>query len=109
MTVVFKPITGWNLPTNQAVAVLPGQVTIYTAVYTPTTVASPVLVLTAGVGLEITGTTNATYLIQYRTNLTSGAWLPLSTNTILSNGSNLILPWPPSNGSTAFYRALWLQ
>ena len=109
VTVEFKPITGWNLPTNQAVTVLPGQVTVYTAVYTPTTVASPVLVVNPAVGLGIMGTTNTSYLIQYRTNLTTGAWLPLSTNTILSNGFNLVLPWPPTNGPTAFYRALWLQ
>jgi hypothetical protein len=32
----------------------------------------------------------------------------LSTNTIMSNGFNLLLPWPPTNGPAAFYRAVWL-
>jgi NHL repeat len=108
VTVEFKPVTGWNLPTNQSVAVLPGQVTVYTAVYTPTTVTNPVLALNVGTGLGIMGTPGTTYQIQYRTDLTTGSWQPLSTNTIMSNGFNLVLPWPPTNGPAAFYRAVWL-
>jgi hypothetical protein len=33
--------------------------------------------------------------------------LPLKTNT-LGPGFNLLLPWPPTNGPAAFYRAVWL-
>ena len=41
------------------------------------------------------------------TNLVSGQWLPLKTNT-LGAGVNTLLPWPPTNGAAAFYRVVWL-
>jgi hypothetical protein len=34
--------------------------------------------------------------------------MPVSTNTILTNGFNLLLPNPATNGTAIFYRALWL-
>jgi hypothetical protein len=101
----FKPVPGWNLPTNQSVLVAPGAPSTNLALYTVT---NPVLVLQQPMGLGLTGTTNTSYVIEYRTNLTTGAWLTLSTNTILSNGFNPVLPWPPTNGPTGFYRAVWL-
>jgi len=105
VVVQFKPIPGWNLPTNQAVTVLPLQFTVVTAYYTVT---NPVLVASGTVGLGITGTTGTVYQLQYRTNLASGSWTPVSTNTILTNGFNLLLPNPATNGTAIFYRALWL-
>jgi NHL repeat len=105
VVVQFEPIAGWNLPTNQAVTVLPGQITVYTGFYTVT---NPVLVAGYGVGLGITGTTGTVYQLQRRTNLSSGSWLPVSTNAILTNGFNLLLPNPNTNGNAFFYRAVWL-
>jgi hypothetical protein len=67
----------------------------------------PTMSMDQAVGLRITGTLSTTYRIEYRTNLISGGWLPLQTNTI-SAGANLLLPWPPANGPAAFYRAVWL-
>ncbi|HEY1662175.1 MAG TPA: choice-of-anchor Q domain-containing protein [Verrucomicrobiae bacterium] len=104
ISVLFNPIPGWNPPGNQAVVVLPGQITSYNASYT---MANPVMVVIAGTGLGITGTTGTVYQIQYRTNLASGTWAPLKTNT-LGSGFNVILPWPLTNAPAMFYRALWL-
>lgn len=102
--VEFKPIPGWNLPTNQTVVVSAGALVQNLAFYSVT---NPLMRLTPGLGLQITGTTGTAYRIEYRTNLTAGAWLPLRTNT-LTGGFNLVTPWPPTNGSSAFYRAIWL-
>ena len=104
--VEFKPINGWNLPTNQAVAVQPGQITSTNAFYS---VINPVLVAGGAVGIGITGTTGTVYRIERRSSLTSGTWLPVSTNTIASGGFNLLLPNPATNGPVNFYRAVWLQ
>jgi len=105
IVVQFKPIAGWNLPMNQTVMVFPGQIISQTAFYAVT---NPVLVAGKSVGLGITGTTGTVYQLQGRTNLTSGSWLPVSTNTILTNGFNLLLPNPATNGNPIFYRAVWL-
>jgi hypothetical protein len=103
--VQFKPVAGWLTPTNQAVTVLPNQVTTYSAFYTVT---NPMLVGNAAIGFGITGTTGTVYRIERRTSLTSGSWLPFKTNTILTSGFNLVLPNPATNGSVNFYRATWL-
>jgi sugar lactone lactonase YvrE len=105
IVVEFKLTAGWNLPTNQTVTVEPGQTATPTAFYTVT---NPVLVAGYSVGLGITGTTGTVYQLERRTNLTSGSWLPVSTNTILTTGFNLLLPQPATNGNAFFYRAVWL-
>jgi hypothetical protein len=69
--------------------------------------AVPVLTFNPASGLGITGTTGATFRLECRASLVSGQWLPLKTNT-LGSGVNLLLPWPPTNGPAAFYRAVWL-
>ena len=68
---------------------------------------SPVLVANAANGIGITGTPGTRYRMEYRNSLSSGQWLPLQTNTI-GSGINYVLPWPPTNGSAGFYRAVWL-
>jgi sugar lactone lactonase YvrE len=100
----FKPVPGWILPTNQSVVLVPGQIVTNTASYSVT---NPVLVA-AGAGLGITGTPGTLYRLDRRTSLTGGSWLPVSTNTILNSGFNLLLSQPDTNGSTFFYRAFWL-
>jgi hypothetical protein len=108
VTLEFKPIPGWNLPTNNTVQIALGQLAVVPATYTPAvSPARLVLTLNPASGLGITGTTGATFRLEYRTSLVSGQWLPLKTNT-LGPGFNLLLPWPPTNGPTAFYRAVWL-
>ncbi|MEI9963011.1 MAG: hypothetical protein WDM76_18405 [Limisphaerales bacterium] len=108
-SVEFKPIAGWNTPTNQAITIIPGQITSYTANYTIATLATnPVLVANAS-GLGIVGVTGTTYRIERRASLTAGSWIPVSTNTITTTGFNLILSKPATNGPTTFYRAVWLQ
>ncbi len=100
----FKSIPGWNPPPNQSIGVTLGTVTNIAANYT---FGNPVMVLNRTQGLGIIGAAGATYRIEYRTNLTLGSWLPLRTNT-LGAGFNPLMPWPPTNGPAAFYRAVWL-
>ncbi len=103
-TLEFSDPAGWNSPPSRTVTVAPGQVAEITASYN---VLPPEMVMNRTAGLGLTGTTNTRYRIEYRTNLTTGAWLPLRTNT-LNAGFNLLMPWPPTNGPSAFYRAVWL-
>jgi len=98
---LFKPIPGWNLPTNQSVSVLAGHVTPIVALYTVT---NPLLTLDFVNGLGISGTTNTSYQIQSNDALNGGAWIPFLTNTVKSPGINLITNKP----HPGFYRALWL-
>jgi uncharacterized repeat protein (TIGR01451 family) len=70
-------------------------------------VSPPMMVANGARGIGLSGTPGTSYLIEYRTNLISGAWQALQTNT-LTAGVNYILPWPPTNGAAAFYRAVWL-
>jgi hypothetical protein len=110
-TLVFNPINGWNLPTNQTVTLTQGELTVVSNVlYTliSSTPTPPILVIDPALGLGITGTTGTTYQIQSRTSLTSGSWSAISTNTITSTGFNLVWPPPFTNGPATFYRALWL-
>jgi sugar lactone lactonase YvrE len=110
VVVQFKPINGWSLPPDQSVSVLPGQITSYSALYTvsnPVTVTNPVLVINA-TGIGITGTTGTVYQIERSSSLTSGSWLPVSTNIITTTGFNLVLHYTTTNSPAAFYRALWL-
>jgi len=100
----FKPVAGWEAPVNRTEILPVGELTVLTANYRVT---PPVFQLKPWVGLSLTGTTGTTYRIEYRTNLAAGAWLPLQTNT-LDAGLNLLSPWPPTNGPSAFYRAVWL-
>jgi hypothetical protein len=102
-TIQFKLVSGWNTPAGQAVQLTPGALNVVNASYT---VFPPTLSVDMVHGIGLTGTAGTTYLIQYRTNLTSGSWLTLSTN-ILGAGLNTLLPWPPTNGPAAYYRAVW--
>jgi hypothetical protein len=99
----FKPIPGWNVPTSQSVVVTPGIISYPLAFYT---VVNPVLVANAQ-GIGLTGTTNTTYRIESASSL-NGPWTGLSTNTIVSNGFNLVAP-KTNNSATKFYRAVWLN
>ncbi len=105
VTVLFNPISGWNSPANQAVAVLPNQITSYSVSYT---VSNPLMAINGTVGFGIIGTTGTVYRIEESSSLTTGTWTPLSTNTITSSGFNLVLPGPLTNGPAMFYRAVWL-
>jgi hypothetical protein len=103
--VEFSSVPGWSPPLGQVVQLSLGVLTVVDANYT---VMHPTMSANAALGIGLTGTTNTTYRIEYRTNLVSGAWQPLQTNT-LHAGFNLVLPIPkPSNRSAAFYRAVWL-
>ncbi|MGA3181269.1 MAG: choice-of-anchor tandem repeat GloVer-containing protein [Verrucomicrobiota bacterium] len=101
LVVQFKPIPGWNLPTNRSVTVVPGLILTNVVTYT---VANPRLTLDLVNGLGMFGTTNTTYQIQSNSLLTGGTWIPFQTNILTSPGFNLITNKP----RPGFYRALWL-
>ena len=101
LVVQYKPIQGWNLPTNQSVIVTPGLILTNTAYYS---VASPSLTLDLARGLGISGTTNTSYQIQIRSSLAAGYWQPLTTAIIINTGFNSVTNPPPPG----FFRALWL-
>lgn len=91
------------LSPRQTLVVLPGVLITTVAFYT---VETPQLRPDRLLGLGITGTTGTVYRIESRSSMTSGSWLPLSTNTINTGGFNLLLPFP--NATQQFYRAVWL-
>ncbi len=99
----FKPIPGWLSPTNQAVTVVPGIIAQPKAYYTVT---NPVLQVSAQ-GIGLSGTTNTTYRIESTPSVNTIAWTGQSTNTIVSPGFNLVMPFP-TNAGAMFYRAVWL-
>ena len=70
-------------------------------------VTPPVLVANVANGIGISGTPGTRYRMEFRNSLSVGQWLPLQTNTIGAS-INYVLPWPPTNGSAGFYRAVWL-
>ncbi len=104
VTLQFKPIPGWNLPTNQSVTVSPGGISTPTAFYT---VLRPNLVFNAQ-GIGLSGTTNTTYRIEKTTSLKNPVWTGLSTNTITSSNFTLVVP-KTTNSAATFYRAVWLN
>lgn len=105
VALAFQPVDGWNVPNSHAVIVPMGGLTNINISYT---VEPPVMSALPGTGFGLTGTTNTTYKIQYNTNLATGPWLTLFTNT-LGQGFNKVAPWPPvTHASATYYRAVWL-
>jgi hypothetical protein len=104
-TIEFKPVNGWDSPTNQAVGLAVDQLNMVSNAFY--TFHPPVLTLGPASGLGISGPTGATYRLEYRPALSQGQWVALQTNT-LGPGVNRLLSWPPTNGSAGFYRAVWL-
>ena len=104
MAAEFKPLPGWNLPGNQSVTVVRGQLTLYTAFYSVT---NPVLGNNRAGGISkigMTGTTGTVYRLEKASALTNATWQVVNTNTILTNGFNPVLTNPPPG----FYRLEWL-
>ncbi len=101
----FKPLSGWNPPAGQTIQLIPDSITIISnQLYT---MQSPSLTLDKVNGLRLTGPTGINCRIDYRTNLNTGYWTPLRTNT-LGSGFTSVLPWPPTNSPSAYYRAVLL-
>jgi hypothetical protein len=103
-TVVFKPIAGWNVPTNQSVTVLPGQITSYSALYT---VSNPLQIVSPQVSggafqLSFQSVNGQSYTLYYNNNLTTTNWLPYTNVT--GNGGTLQLTIPITNSAQRFFR-----
>src|SRR5262249_5292072 len=103
-SIEFAAVPGWNPPAAQSVSLAAGAITVISDA--PYTVGPPVLTILPGAGLGMTGTTGTVYRLEWRTSLVAGAWLPLGTNAPLSNGFNLLLSWPLTNGPSSYYRSL---
>jgi len=102
LTLQFRSVAGWNLPTNRSVTVTPGLIVTNLAFYTVT---NPLLRADAINGLVLNGTANTTYQIQTNCTLCPDTWFPFKTNVLNSSGSALITNRP----APGFYRALWLS
>src|SRR5204863_5510137 len=103
-SVEFKPIPGWNLPSNQSVTVFPGQFALPTAFYS---VSNPIIVISHALGISkfgVTGTTGTVHRLESKSALTNATWLDVNTNTSISTGFNPVLTNPPAG----FYRLQWL-
>jgi hypothetical protein len=100
VTLQFTNVSGWDAPSSTNAPLLLGKITTVSVQYTRAASLSMIY----NVGLGITGTTGVNFVLEYRTSLMSGVWLPLKTNTI-GPGFNPLLNWPPTNGPAAFYRA----
>jgi len=105
ISVQFRPIPGWNLPTNQAIAVQAGRIATPIAVYTDPPAS---LSYKLPEGLRLFGASALTYRIDYKTNLDPRIpWLPLATNTLTTN-TVLISGTLPAPGRK-FFRAVKTQ
>jgi sugar lactone lactonase YvrE len=105
ITIEFKPIPGWILPTNVMVSIVPGIRRIVDANYAPETRQPRLSVLSTNGDIELRlmeGIDGQAYQIEKRSSLTEGAW---ETVSIMSNSFNLVLPKPGANEPTMFYRA----
>ena len=107
--VQFKPIPGWNLPTNQTVVVTPGQIVTNTANYTP---ANPNLsnVNLSGTQLQMVFSAAAgnQCALDQSTNLIN--WTPLVTNAVPPTGVLSFTDTPATNNSSSvFYRVRLVQ
>ncbi|HEY1716827.1 MAG TPA: LamG-like jellyroll fold domain-containing protein [Verrucomicrobiae bacterium] len=104
--VEFKPIAGWNVPTNQSVTVYSGQIAVYNALYTlnnsaPVQIVSPQL--SGGTfNLSFQSANGQSYTLYYNDNLATTNWLP-ATN-VTGNGATLQLSVPANNSSQRFFR-----
>jgi hypothetical protein len=117
-TIEFKPLDGWISPTNQTnvslfIASPPYSYinVISNAVYTvtnPMLLASRTLLTNRALVIGMTGTTGTVYQLQSTTNLAGGLWTTLSTNSIVSIGTNWVATNSAPNRGAAFYRAVWL-
>jgi hypothetical protein len=103
-TVVFNQIAGWNVPTNQSVSVQPGQIAVYSAIYTLTNslqIVSPHV--SGGVfQLSFQSVNGQSYTLYYNNSLTTTNWLPYTNVT----GNGAIIQWsvPVTNSAQRFFR-----
>jgi hypothetical protein len=99
----FRPVPGFVAPSNRVVTAVLGQVISLSANYVPI---SPSVGFNASSGLSLSGSTGATYRVEYASNLTrTTAWTPLSTQTLASTSTTIPNTMPTRSGQR-FYRAV---
>jgi hypothetical protein len=101
----FKPIPGWNLPTNQSVTVFPGVIVTNTALYTIAGANFSSASLSGNLlAMTFTAGAGQIYALERSTNLNT--WTPLLTNTVPVGGTLNFSDTPSTNNSkSVFYRA----
>ncbi len=103
----FKPIPGWNLPTNRTVTVSAGSVSTLTATYTSS---QPLLQIASQSSNSFTFTWNAvsnqTFQLQFATDLTQG-WTTMG-GVITATNSTVSVSRPLINTAQRFYRIVQL-
>ena len=105
ISIEFSTAEGWDPPESRTLTVAFGGTT---RANFPYRVKPPSLVFQPGLGLGLTGTTATVYQLQRRDRLETGGWSNVLMSRPLTNGFNLLLPWPPTNGPASFYRATWV-
>jgi hypothetical protein len=104
-TVVFNPIPGWKVPTNQSVSVTPGQIAVYSALYTISNSAVQLISPQVSGGtfqLSFQSVNGQGYTLYYNNNLSTTNWLPYTNVT--GNGAIIELSVPVTNSSQRFFR-----
>ncbi len=98
-------VPGWNPPPAQTIGLVQSSITTVTGMYS---VSPPLILYKPGTGLGLTGTIGTDYRFERRFSLLTGTWVPITTNSIRSNGFNPFLSAFSTNGGSAFFRAVWL-
>ena len=96
LSVQFKPVPGFNAPTNCTVQVAANQATTVEARYMAVGI-RPAFSYGTATGLSISGTIGSTYQIEYTENLTFPVvWKALATNRLAKQPAVLSLSPPAS-------------
>ncbi len=103
-TVVFNPIPGWNVPTNQSVSVQPGQIAVYSALYTVANLLQIVSPQVSGGSFQLSfqSVNGQSYTLYYNNSLSTTNWLPYTNVT--GNGNLMQLSVPVTNSTQRFFR-----
>jgi hypothetical protein len=106
-TVNFWPASNWNTPADQVVTCSGGIVSTVTGAYKPNAAIAPDAktgVTTNGFGMNFTGTSGQTFVVEASTNMVN--WVPLQTNTLTSGAIHFSdLQW--TNYPGRYYRLRW--
>jgi hypothetical protein len=101
----LREMPGFVKPANQAVQIVPGNVSVLDLSYSVT---PPRLNFSRAAGLSIVGTTGTAYRVEITPQLqASNSWSPV-TNVTLGSGTNSVPGTAPSPGTNRFYRTVWL-
>jgi len=106
ISVQFRPIPGWNLPTNHTVTVQAGHIVTPIPIALYTDMPASLSYKTAE-GLRLFGASALAYRIDYKTNLDPRtAWVPLATVTNALTTNTLLINGTLPTSGRRFFRAV---